>query len=105
MPLGMDVGLSPGDFVLDGDPVFPNKGGTAPLPIFGPFRLCPNGWMHQDATGYGGRPQPGEFVLDGDPAPSPKRGGGGAPSLFLRVEVRISNLDRKCGALPLVLTL
>jgi len=23
MPLGMDVGLSPGDFVLDGDPVFP----------------------------------------------------------------------------------
>ena len=23
MPLGMDVGLSPGDFVLDGDPVLP----------------------------------------------------------------------------------
>ena len=27
MPLGMDVGLSPGDFVLDGDPVpLPQKG-------------------------------------------------------------------------------
>ena len=25
MPLGMDVGLSTGDFVLDGDPVFPPK--------------------------------------------------------------------------------
>ena len=35
---------------------------------------------------------PGEFVLDGDPAPSP----------FLRIEVRISKLDRKCGALPFV---
>ena len=31
MPLGMDVGLSPGDFVLDGDPVPPpKKGGGAP---------------------------------------------------------------------------
>ena len=43
---------------------------------------------------------PGEFVLDGDPAPSPK--GGGVPSPILRVEVRISKLDRKCGALPVV---
>jgi len=45
---------------------------------------------------------PGEFVLDGDPAPIPKRGGGGAPSPILRVKVRISKLDRKCGALPVV---
>jgi len=29
MPLGMEVGLSPGDFVLDGDPA-PPKRGTAP---------------------------------------------------------------------------
>jgi len=43
--LGMDVGLSPGDFVLDGDPVpFPQKGS----PIFGPFLLWPNGSMHHD---------------------------------------------------------
>jgi len=34
--------------------------------------LCPNGWMHQDTTRYGGRPRPGHIVLDGDPAPSPK---------------------------------
>ena len=30
MPLAMEVGLSPGDFVLDGDPAFPPKRGTAP---------------------------------------------------------------------------
>jgi len=31
MPLGMDVGLSPGDFVLDGDPVtLPEKGMEPP---------------------------------------------------------------------------
>jgi len=51
MPLGTKVGLSPDDSVLDGDP--------APLPTkFGPFQLWLNGWMHQDATWYGGRPQP-----------------------------------------------
>ena len=47
--LGMEVGLGPGHIVLDGDPADP--------PIFRPF-LWPNGWMHQDATWYGGRPQP-----------------------------------------------
>ena len=35
---------------------------------------------------------PVEFVLNGDPTPSP----------ILRVEVRISKLDRKFGALPVV---
>jgi len=30
MPLGMEVGLSPGDFVLDGDPAPPQKWGGAP---------------------------------------------------------------------------
>jgi len=104
MPLGMEVGLHPGDFVLDGEPApLPKKeaeppqflahvycgqtaewikmalglevglapvhivldGDTAPLPtkgqsppIFGPSLLWLNGWMHQDATWYGGRPQP-----------------------------------------------
>jgi len=38
--LGMEVGLGPGDFVLDGDPTpTPQKGGRAPSPIFGPFLL------------------------------------------------------------------
>jgi len=34
---------------------------------------------------------PGHIVLDGDPVPLPKG-----------VEVRISKLDRMCGALPIV---
>jgi len=30
MKLGMQVGLGPGDIVLDGDPALPSKKGTAP---------------------------------------------------------------------------
>ena len=41
MPLGMEVGLSPGDSVLDGDPAPSHKGGGALFPIFGPFLLWP----------------------------------------------------------------
>jgi len=57
MPLGMEVGLSPGDFVLDGDTAPSSKRGGAP-PIFGPRLLWQNGYMDQDATWYGGRPRP-----------------------------------------------
>jgi len=57
MPLGMEVGLNPGDFVFDGDPALPpQKGGGAPSPIFGPCLLWPNGWMDQDGTWHGGEP-------------------------------------------------
>jgi len=56
MALDMKVGLGAGHTVLDGDPA-PSPTGAEP-PIFGPFLLWPNGWMHQDATWYGGRPQP-----------------------------------------------
>ena len=51
MTLGMEVGLGPGHIVLDGDPAPSTKRRRSPLsPIFGPFLLWPNGWMHQDAT-------------------------------------------------------
>jgi len=46
MPLGIELGLGPGDLMLDGDPAPPKKGGGAPSPIFSPFLLRPNGWMH-----------------------------------------------------------
>jgi len=36
---------------------------------------------------------PGEFVLDGDPSPFPQKGQ--SPFPILRVDVRISKLDRK----------
>jgi len=35
MSLGMEVGLGPDDFVLDGDPAPPRKKGEQPPPIFG----------------------------------------------------------------------
>jgi len=37
MPLGTEIGLGPGDFVLE-------------PPIFDPCLLWPNGWMDQDGT-------------------------------------------------------
>ena len=64
MPLGMEVDLSPGDFVSDGDPAPPQKG--AEPPIFGPRLLWPNGCVDQDATWYGGLR---DIVLDGTQLP------------------------------------
>ena len=75
MELGMEVGLIPGDFVFDGDPAPSPKGGGAPSPIFGPFLLWPNGWVHQDATWYACRPQPRGLCVRSGPSPCPKRGG------------------------------
>jgi len=78
IPLGMEVGLGPGNFVLDGNPAPPpQKGDGAPSssPIFSPCLLWPNGWMHQDATWYGGRPRPRRHCLRWGPSPSPKGGG------------------------------
>ena len=58
MALGTEMGLGPGHIVLDGDPAPSPKKGAEPPSIFGPFLLWPNGWMHQDAIWYGGRPRP-----------------------------------------------
>ena len=59
MPLGMEVGLRPEDFVLLGtQPYLPKKEvehGVEPQ-IFGPCLLWPNGWMDQDGTWHGSRP-------------------------------------------------
>jgi len=73
MQLGMELRLSPGDFVLDGGPAPLLKRRAEPPPILGPFLLWPNGWMHQDATWYGGRPRPRRHCLRWDLAPSPQK--------------------------------
>jgi len=39
MPPGMEVGLSPGDFLLDGDPAPSPKRGRSPLPNFRPISI------------------------------------------------------------------
>ena len=51
----------------------PPKKGAEP-PIFGHSLLWPNGWMHQDATWYGGRPQPRQLSVRWGPCLLPKRG-------------------------------
>ena len=40
MPLGTEVGLAPGDVVLDGDPAPPKRDIAAPT-VFGPCLLWP----------------------------------------------------------------
>jgi len=72
MPLGSEVGLVPCDIVLDGIEI-PNKKGEQP-PVFGPCLFWPNGWMHQDTTWYGGRPQTRRHCVRCGPAPSPQKG-------------------------------
>jgi len=73
MPLGREVGLSPSDIVLGGDPAPPPQKDAEP-PIFGPSLLWPNGWMDQDETWHGGRPRPWPHCVGWGPAPLPKRG-------------------------------
>jgi len=47
----------------------------AQLPIFGPFLLWPNGWMHQDATWHGGRPRARpHYARWGPSSPTQKKG-------------------------------
>jgi len=48
MPLGKEVGLDPGDIVLDGDPAPLPKKGQSPLQFL-PCLLWSNGYMDQDA--------------------------------------------------------
>jgi len=82
MSLGMELGLGPGDFVLEGDPAPPPKRGGAepPPPVFGPCLLWPNGWIWmQLVLGMVVGLSPGDFVLDGDPAPFLKRGRSSPP--------------------------
>jgi len=70
----MEVGLSPGHIVLDGYPAPPAKGHSPP-PICGLCLLWPNGWMDQDATWYGCRPQPRRHCVRWGPSsPLAKRG-------------------------------
>ena len=86
MPLGTEVGLDPGNIVLDGDPAPPWKGTQQP-PTFvvyrrrhlcvhinhGPCLLWPNGWMDEDTTWYGGRPWLRRLCLMGTQLPPEKR--------------------------------
>jgi len=82
MKLGRQVGLGPGNIVLDGDPCSPPQRGTAPSPIFGPYLLRPNGCMDQDATWCAGRPRPRRLCCIVYPAPPPQKGDGPSTQIF-----------------------
>ena len=80
MPLGIEVGLGPGDFVLDGDPASPpQKGGGAPrggeAPQFSAHVYCGKnaGWIKMTLDTEVGLGL-GHIVLDEDPAPLPIKG-------------------------------
>ena len=81
MPLGVKVGLGPGDIVLDGDPA-PSKRGTAP-PAFQPISIVTK---QLDGYGssfhwYGGRSRPRPQL---PPATPPPENGHSSPPLFGR---------------------
>jgi len=74
MPLGMGVGLGPGDFVLDGD-LAPSsqKRGRSPQFSAHVYRGQTAGCINMPLGTEVGL-SPGDFVLDRDPAPLPKNG-------------------------------
>ena len=79
MPLGMEVGFSPGDFVLDGDQARSRKGDGAPQCS---AHVCCGqmaGWIKM-ALGMKVGLGPGDIVLDGDPASPPQKVGGAPPN-------------------------
>jgi len=75
MPLGTEVGLSPGDFVLAGDPAPPKKEGHSPQ--FSAHVYCGQtaGWIKMP-LGTQVDLGSGDIVLDRDPAPPPAKGVG-----------------------------
>jgi len=82
MPLGMEVGLGPGDFVLDGDPAAPPLKRRRSLK-FSAHVYCGQtaGWINIILGMEVGLSPSDLVVLDGDPAPLPKKGAEGrAPS-------------------------
>ena len=69
MPLGMEVGRGPGDFVFDGDPATPRSKGTPTTTQFLAHVYCGQtaGWM-KTPLGTEVDLGPGHIVLDGVPA-------------------------------------
>ena len=74
-PLGRELGLGPGDIVLDGDPASPTEKGTAAPPQL--FGLCffgqTAGWIRiplHNEVGLG----PGEILFDGAQLQRPGKG-------------------------------
>jgi len=91
MPLGMEVGLGPGDFVIWGSRSPPEKGAESPK--FSAHVYCGQtaGWINMVLDVEVGL-SPGDLVLDGDPAP-PKKGGGAALPNVWPISIVAKRLD------------
>jgi len=90
----MEVGLGPGDIVLDGDPLTLPKKGAETLPLkISAHVYCDQtaGWIKM-VFGMEVGLSPGDFVLDGDPAPSPKGGQSPLPN-FRPISIPAKRLD------------
>jgi len=72
IPLGREVGLGPGNIVLDGDPPPPKRGPSSHPPTFRPMSIVANRWMDQDAKWYKGKPWSRPHCVRWRPS-SPKR--------------------------------
>ena len=84
MPLGMEVGLGPGDFVLDGDPAPPEKKVTAPTHRFLADVYCgQTAELIKMPLGTNIGLGPGDIVLHGDPALLKKEGDTAIPNFPL----------------------
>jgi len=80
MPRGREVGLSPSDIVLDGDPAPPPQKGSR-APSFRPMYCGQTAEWTKVPLGMEVGLSPVHIVLDGDPAPPPPKGGGVAQFL------------------------
>ena len=79
MALGMEIGLSPGDLVLVGDPAPLLKKGAEPAPQFSArFYFGQTAGCIKMPLGMEVGLSPGDFVLDGDTT-LPRKSGGQSP--------------------------
>jgi len=73
MPLGVEIGLSPGDIVLDGDPAPPPQKGETAAPNFWPMYCGQTARWIKMPLGMEVGLGPGDISVDGDLVP-PKKG-------------------------------
>jgi len=86
-PLGMEVGLGPGDFVLNWDPApFPQKG-RHPSPNFR------HGWMDQAGSWHGGGPQSSSHCARWGASYPPQKGDRAPSHTFWPISVVAKWLD------------
>ena len=92
MTLGMEVGLSPGDFVLDGAQPLPKLGAEPPPQFSTNFYCAQTAGCITMPLGMEVGLSPGDFVFDGDPVPLPKKEAE-PPGQFLPICIVAKRLD------------